>query len=166
MEGFRQGAFHFCSLSRCVSRWNRLFLNIALCARFAHILPMSSPPGGRTHLWFWVTFGVLLYAASCAPVEAWHERHYAQSSRTLPVGVAPGPATDAAGGGTSTSSTSAPAGTSAREGGFEIVELKYNEPPRRPVWMQIVYAPVHFAEKYPPFASIFQRYRLWCEEVF
>lgn len=55
---------------------------------------------------------------------------------------------------------------SAREGGFEIVQLKYNELPKRPVWMQIIYAPVHFAEKYPPFASIFQRYRLWCDGVF
>lgn len=126
---------------------------------------MSSPPGGRTHVWFWVTSGVLLYVATCPPVEAWHERHYAQNSRTLPLGISPSPTADAAGTGASIS-TSAPTGSSTREGGFEIVQLKYNEEPKRPVWMQVIYAPVHFAEQYPPFASIFQRYRLWCEEVF
>lgn len=195
MEGFRQGAFHFyfsqaVSLNRpinlCISgasllppslihthegfiplMHRQILLSIALCARFAHTPPMSSPASGRTHLWFWVTAGVLLYVASCPPVEAWHERHYAQNSRSLPLGVAPTPAgnADAVGGGT-VASTSAPSGTSSREGVFEIAELKYNELPKRPGWMQVLYAPVHFAEKYPPFSFIFQRYRLWCEDVF
>lgn len=82
------------------------------------------------------------------------------------MGVGPNPAGDAAGAGASTSTSAPASGTSADQGGFEIVELKYNESPKRPVWMQFIYAPVHFAEKFPPFAAIFQRYRLWCEEVF
>jgi hypothetical protein len=109
---------------------------------------MSRAPGGRFHLWFWVTAGVLLYVASCPPVEAWHDRQ--QYSNALPLTAAP-PAMR-------------PVGRSAEE--FEIVEVGFVQPVARPKWMEVLYAPVHFVEQYPPFAALFQRYRLWCDGWF
>jgi hypothetical protein len=49
--------------------------------------------------------------------------------------------------------------------GFEITELHYYVPPPQPRWMQILYGPVHWLEKFAPFESIFHRYREWCDAV-
>lgn len=109
---------------------------------------MSRPEGGRFHLWFWVTAGVLLYVASCAPVEAWHERRQYGNALSL----------------TAVPPDLRPVSSSADE--FEIVELGFVQPMSRPKWMELLYAPVHFVEQYPPFADLLQRYRLWCDGMF
>ncbi|RBP46529.1 hypothetical protein DES53_102920 [Roseimicrobium gellanilyticum] len=109
---------------------------------------MSKSPSGRLHLGFWVTAGVLLYVASCPPVEAWHESER-YSSATNTVGSGP-----------------APRRGSIQGEQFEILELDIIAPVPRPKWMQFLYAPVHFMEQFPSFAAVFQRYRLWCEELF
>jgi hypothetical protein len=93
-----------------------------------------------------VAAGILLYVASCPPVEAWHDKQrYGNTSAMVGHRPPPGPTPD---------------------GHFEVVDLKLLAPSPRPKWMQLLYAPVHFVEQYPPFAALLQQYRNWCEELF
>jgi hypothetical protein len=123
---------------------------------------MSRPPAGRLHLSFWVAVGVLLYLASCPPVEAWHEKRAGHGARSLPMrasSVANSPGTPGA-----ALSVGASVATSTTDAGdFEISEVQYYEPPPQPRWLQILYGPVHWLEKFAPFETIFHRYREWCD---
>ncbi len=125
---------------------------------------MSRPPAGRLHLSFWVAIGVLLYLASCPPVEAWHEKRMGRNAHTLPMQM-PGPGDHVAALG-----AGIPAGgrgdQKVNDGDeFEITELHYFEPPPQPQWMQVLYGPVHWLEKFAPFETFFHRYREWCDTV-
>jgi hypothetical protein len=102
---------------------------------------------------------VLLYLASCPPVEAWYEKQATRHAYPLPVHV-PGTGDYVA-----STSTEVPSGRNSDHDGFEITEAHYYEPPPQPRWMQILYGPVHWLETIAPFESIFHRYREWCDAV-